>query len=271
MESELDTVLAQVNAILKTVESPQATVRPTLLYEEGWLLRLVLSSVFRGVGCLPFPVQPGARWFSESLLYSAFLPKKHGDPMAETWTHADGVVGHFAFDEATKVGLALSPDAKQFVVVEAKIYSHLSRGTTRAPDYDQAARTVACMAETLKRAGRDLSEYASLGYYVFAPESQIRLGVFESAMRRESIAAKIAERVRGHDLHWSAHSREPWLQEWALPLVERMEIACEPWESQIGKIEAQDGIFGRSLRQFYGKCLVYNGRIERTEAEQPTS
>jgi hypothetical protein len=79
-------------------------------------------------------------------------------------------------------------------------------------------------------------------------------------MRREFIAAKITDRMRGHDLHWSADNREPWLREWALPLVERTVIACGSWDSLIGKNEAQDRVFGRSLRQFYGGCLSYNGR-----------
>jgi hypothetical protein len=62
----------------------------------------------------------------------------------------------------------------------------------------------------------------------------------------------------------------PRRQRLRLPLVERVEIACESWESLIGRIEVRDEIFGRSLREFYGKCRIYNGRVERTGVEQAT-
>jgi hypothetical protein len=41
------------------------------------------------------------------------------------------------------------------VVVEAKMASGLSAGTTRAPDFNQAARNVACIAQVgARRSGR---------------------------------------------------------------------------------------------------------------------
>ncbi len=41
---------------------------PTELYSEGWRLRLVLDSAFRGSAKLPFPTLKGARWYSEARL-----------------------------------------------------------------------------------------------------------------------------------------------------------------------------------------------------------
>ena len=46
---------------------------------------------------------------------------------------------------------ALVPDSKQFIVIEAKMYSSLGGGTKKVAFYDQAARTVACMATTIER------------------------------------------------------------------------------------------------------------------------
>ena len=74
----------------------------------------------------------GAGWFSEAWLPSAFLPRYRGDPLAESRTHADGVMGHFAIGDRGAVDLALRPDAGQFVVIEAKIAGRLSPGVKNA-------------------------------------------------------------------------------------------------------------------------------------------
>jgi hypothetical protein len=130
---------------------------PTLLYNEGWFLRLVLDWFSRhDVQGHPLSFGAGARWFSEALLPSAFLARHRGDRLAESWTHADGVVGHFLIGEGGKALLRLAPEAGQLLVLEAKLFRGLSPGVTKARYYDQAARTVACMAEVLRRAERDI-------------------------------------------------------------------------------------------------------------------
>jgi hypothetical protein len=75
--------------LLGSSGSAESHLPPTILYNEGWLLRLVLSAASAGIPCLPFRFADGARWFSEALLYSAFLPRHRGDHLAEAWTHPD--------------------------------------------------------------------------------------------------------------------------------------------------------------------------------------
>ena len=181
--------------MLRAADRDAAVFPSTVLYEEGWMLRLVLSFGAEGVFCLPFSFLPGARLFSEALLYSPFLARSHGDRLAETHTHADGVVGHFRFTPTSKTGLELVSDSKQFVVVEAKMYSSLSGGTKNAPFYDQTARIVACMAATLERSQKSVSDFESIGFYVMAPDSQIKQGVFGEQMTRKSIVEKVQRRI----------------------------------------------------------------------------
>ena len=104
-------------------DTDAAVFPPTDLYNEGWMPRLVLSFGAEGISCLPFSLLPGSRWFSEALLYSPFLARHHGDELAETRTHADGVVGHFRFTPETKIGLEIVADSKQFIIMEAKLMS----------------------------------------------------------------------------------------------------------------------------------------------------
>jgi hypothetical protein len=80
---------------------------------------------------------PGAR------LPSPFLARSRRDPLGESWTHADGAVGHFTVGSIGKGDLALEPPATQFIVVEAKMFSGRSPGVKNAPRFDQAARLAA--------------------------------------------------------------------------------------------------------------------------------
>ena len=71
---------------------------PTQLYNEGWLLRLVLEWFSTQTSDThPLRFVSGARWFSEGWLPSQFLAAAGLNRLAEGWTHADGVIGHFGF------------------------------------------------------------------------------------------------------------------------------------------------------------------------------
>lgn len=230
----------------------------TLIYNEGWLLRLALAASARGVDCLPLKFQPNARWFSEALLYSAFLPRFRGDRLAESLTHADAAIGQFVFDASTKAGVVLCTQATQLIVCEAKMFSPLSPGTTHAPNYDQAARNVACMAETLRRAAKPLSRYSSLGFFVLAPASQIKGGLFDKPMSREGVRLRVAERVQMYTGEKRHGDLQRWLEDWVLPLVDRMTLKCCSWESVIERARISVPEYGASLARFYELCLKYN-------------
>jgi hypothetical protein len=144
--------------IFRSIDTPTPNTRATELYCEGWLLRLVLSAAQTGIPCLPFSFEDGSRWFAEPSLYSPFGARYRGDSDAETHTPADAAVGQFDFG-ITKTGLRLTESATQFIVLEAKIWSDLSKRTKNASDYSQATRIVACMANVLANAKRPLESY----------------------------------------------------------------------------------------------------------------
>jgi hypothetical protein len=218
--------------MLCAADTDAAMLPPTILYNEGWMLRLILSSGAEGVSCLPFSFLPGSRWFSEALLYSPFLSRFKGDLLAETHTHADGVIGHFRFAATTKTGLELVPDSKQFIVIEAKMFSSLSRGIRNAPFYDQAARTVACMAACVEKSGKSVGDLESIGFYVVAPESQIRQGVFAEQMTRDSVVEKVRRRIDQYQEDRENHARlQSWFRNTLDPLIKHIELRCWPWET----------------------------------------
>jgi hypothetical protein len=135
-------------------------------------------------------------------------------------------------------------------VCEAKLFSPLSKGTTRAPGFDQAARNVACMAEALRRAAKPVSAWASLGFFVLAPKSQIDAGVFADEISRCSIRRKIETRISAYEPE-SRCRLEAWMRQWVEPLVASIRLCSLAWEDLL---DAPDP----DLQSFYQHCLRFN-------------
>ena len=250
----LSEALKSIQEMLHSAAGSRPLFPPTQLYNEGWLLRLVLNWFSEGsVQDHPLSFAAGAKWFSEALLPSAFLARYRGDKLAESWTHADGVVGHFLVGSGGKADLSLKPEANQLLVLEAKMFSSLSSGVTNASYYDQAARNVACMAEVLHRAECHPSELATLRFSVLAPSSQIKKGVFSKLLQKESILSKVTRRAEDYE-----GDKERWFEEWFRPTLEHAAIDCMSWEELIATVQERDLPTGKSLKQFYEHCLSFN-------------
>lgn len=247
-------VIDRVAALLEECDGDQPPFPPALLFNEGWLLRVVVDWFARhGGDRYPLSVLPGARWFSEAWLPSAFLPRHRGDPLAESRTHADGVIGHFGIGNPGTAGLALDRDARQFVVLEAKLFSPLAAGVRNAPYYDQAARTVACMAEVLHRAERDACELDVLDFLILAPRARIDDGAFTWTANVDSIRRKVRLRIESY-----AGERDAWLLRWFEPTLRHLDVRCLAWEDILDVIAFHDPTAGQALDSFYGRCLAHN-------------
>ena len=253
-------ILNKVRSLLASCSANKSYFPPTILYNEGWMLRLILDC-FSNLDAQDheIAVPKGCRWYSEALLPSAFLPRNRSDPLGESWTHADGVIGHFEIGKGAKANLVLSSNATHFVVLEAKMFSKLSPGVKHATYFDQAARNIACMTEVLSRAKRSPSKLASLGFYVLAPKSQIDLGIFKNDLNRDSIREKVERRVKEY-----GGEKDNWLLENFIPAWRCMKIDVLSWEGLIDTIKKYDPDSANELEQFYALCLQYN-KIERVD------
>lgn len=250
--------------MLEACEEGKSPFPPTVLFNENWLLRLVLDWFARHPGDEGHPMAPakGASWFSEPLLPSAFLPRYKGDRLAESRTHADGVVGHLNIGRRGATDLSLRPDATQFAVIEAKIYGKLSGGVKNAPFYDQAARSIACIAEILRRADRPPSEMNSIGFFLVAPKVRIEEGTFEDDLSPRSIRRKVLARIEAY-----AGTLDPWFHAWFEPTLRSLDIRLFAWEDLLDEIAFSDMASGQLLDSFYGRCLRYN-RPQRNAAPE---
>ena len=241
--------------MLESCTSEQAVFPPAeLLYNEGWLLRIIIDWFStHSVQNHPINYPENGKWYSEALLPSAFLPRSRKDKLAESWTHADAVIGHFKIGNGGKANLTLLPDATHFAVIEAKIFSKLSAGVTHAAYYNQAARTVACIAEVLKRGARNPGEMSFLGFFLIAPKSKIVEGIFAEHMTRESIGDTVERRVNEYG---GVHKK--WLSDWFVPALDKIDIRIISWEELIETIRENDSQAGREISEFYKQCKYFN-------------
>lgn len=248
-------ILDRIASLLQSCDGDAPALPPTHLFNENWLLRLAIDWFARHPDAGPFPLAAaeGASWFAEAWLPSAFLPRFRRDKLAESWTHADGAIGHFSTGNRGWADLVLLPEARQLVVVEGKMFSRLSSGVKNAPCYDQAARTVACMAEVLRRADRHPVEMEELSYVLVAPRRRIEDNVFADELARGSILRKVRRRVEDY-----AGARDEFFREWFVPTIRRAAIHCLAWEDVVDTISFHDRPAGQELDAFYGKCLRYN-------------
>jgi hypothetical protein len=242
--------------ILGTIVGETPQLLPTILFNEGWMLRLVLDSCTR----LPseahrLALPAGTRWFSEALLPSAFLMETRADKLGESFTHADGVIGHLDVSLRDNALLKVHQQATHFVVTEAKMSSALSPGVKNAAFYNQAARNVACIAEILRRGGRSPDQFHQIGFYVLAPQDAIDEGRFSPEIQRDNIDIIVKKRVQQYD-----GRKDSWFQEWFTPLLTRIDVDCISWESILAVIESHGDEGAAKLRGFYESCRKYNPR-----------
>ena len=252
------TPLERIGEMFRLASTDNRMFPATVFYNEGWLLRLVLDWLSRQHlegNLLAF--SPGARWYSEALLPSQFLARQRPDHLAEGWTHADGVIGHVLIGDSALADTRLADDASQFLVAEAKLFSSLSPRVTNAAYFDQAARSVACIAEVLFRGRRRPEHFSSLGFFVLAPQGQIRAHVFSAEVSKDSIQSKVSKRVSEYPSP-AREDKEQWLREWFVPTLLQMKIECIAWEDIVESISTIDANFGSQLSDYYGHCLRFS-------------
>jgi hypothetical protein len=243
-----------LSQLIASFDPQNPSFRPTEIYNENWLTKIVLNqaSFIKDTG-YPLGFLPGSTWYSESQLPTAFKPRHRGDPLGESRTNADGVIGHIVVGKRAKVDLELERGARHFTVVESKIGSALSSGVTHARYFDQAARYVACMAEVMAIAGIRPASLDRLDFIVLAPEHAIRQGTFSNEMKRSSIEAKVKRRISEY-----AGELDRWLLKHFEPTLNHLRLHLLSWENAIKWISSHKPGAAGELNEFYSRCLQFN-------------
>lgn len=245
------TALERITQLLAQCASNDRHLPPTALYNEGWMLRLILDWCSEHPSAVQsFVFLPGSRWYSEALLPSRFGGKGGA---REGFTHADGVIGHFGFRPGGRGDIELAQDARPLSVVEAKMGSLLSSGTSNAPLYNQAARNVACMAHLTAVANREASTLEYLSFTVIAPQQRITERAFDAQLGLESLMDSVRARTK---MFMGAH--DDWLALHFETLLGCCRVEGVSWEQTIEAIAVIDPTTGDDLKGFLTLCLKHN-------------
>jgi hypothetical protein len=163
------------------------------------------------------------------------------------------VIGHFQIGNQAKADFELSPTPSQFIVLEAKMLSPLSPGITNARYYDQAARSVACMAEAISLSGVELGQIDNIGFYVLAPKASIDKGTFDRYLSKSSLQEKVHRRVSAYEGKFKG-----WLKNSFHPTLDVIQIESLSWEYILNWISTNKTDIKNDLEQYYQLCLEFN-------------
>lgn len=231
--------------IIKSIETSQPNVNPTVIYNEGWMTRLlVIESIQEKLKLESIDFSNISNWTSEALISSPFIQTKSH---REGYTHADIAIGDFRVDYLKRGEIEIQADAKLFGIIEAKMGSNLSQGTTHVSDYNQACRNLVCIASNIINK-TDCKTF----FYVVAPESKISHHQVQAQIELQFVLKQIEQRF---NLHSSENDIIQKLPE-VISYVKQCDIKVISYEEWISLITNTDA---KSLLQsFYEKSKKWN-------------
>jgi hypothetical protein len=238
----LNELLALYDAGLVNRDEPKSMFPGTEIFNERWLLRLVLKKWLDGsggskFGFLPFPED--ARAYSEGQLYTPFRGGAH----RERNTHVDGIVGDFSIPD-TKSGIRLNSGMSYIAAFESKLYSALSPGVRYAPAYDQLSRTAACLINSILRADPKPGYVA----HVVVVRAKDNRHIKPDKYRRDRIGRTIADRLAAFTPSAERSGTiERFTAGWK-EVLENVEFHFLTWEEVVAYL-SDDG-----LTRFYDQC-----------------
>ncbi len=234
--------------IINTIETSKANINPTIIYNEGWMTRLlVYYSIQEQIKIKEIDFSLINHWTSEALISSPFVK---ASKLREGYTHADIALGDFNVKYENRGEIIVCPKASQFGIIEAKMKSPLSKGTTHAKDYNQASRNITCIAH-------NTSLDCNTFFYVALPECKLpkknRAGsTIAKIIDKEEIKRQIKKRLSPFVLNEIAEINENDI----LLKVEKCEVGLITYEEWIEKFT--DTKIKETLNDFYSNCIKWN-------------
>lgn len=249
-----------LNKLFEFFEYWEKHTHPTEFYNEGWLLKVLVYAITDfGKTEHPLYVNEKEQFFSEGLLRSPFLTKGEKNPFAESHTHADGAIGKFIIGTDSTKGL-LKLTGHKLNIFEAKINSGFSKNVTNASFYNQAARYVACIVETIDDADKiETLNDLSIGFYLVVPKDQFekKNKNFKKFIDRKHILDTVKRRVDQYKDEDDYEERIEWFETKFKPVLEKIVIEPLFYEDIITKLEGYTYI--NEIKGFYDLCIEHNG------------
>jgi hypothetical protein len=234
-----------ISGILYASHTQRTNLSPTILYNEGWMIRiLVAASIESGIKLPGVDFSCINYWYSEGLLSSPFL--RSNNKLAEGYTHADMAIGNFEVGHDGKGDLKVIGKTGIFGVIEAKMGSPLARGTKNAPDYNQASRNLACIAFNTLYTNHKIS------FAVVAPAKKITKHRMKEKAGMDLMLKQIETRFNSYSGDEMVYSLRDSVLDRASTCICSV-ISYEDWiDLFIGTDTEKD------LTVFYERCLEFN-------------
>lgn len=233
--------------ILSRCSNSTSNISPTILYNEGWMTRLLVAvSIDTGIQFQDIDFGKIQYWYSEGLLSSPFLAKTRTDTLAEGYTHADMTLGDFMVDSSNRGDISIKGSDGIFGVIEAKMGSKLSAGTKNAPNYNQASRNLACIAFNT------LSTSHNIFFFVVAPEKKIAEHEIRQQVNLNVMLEQIANRFDSYDRSSHVYT----LKQKVLQRASSCACSVISYESWLDKLTTHSSY--SSLVEFKERCYAFN-------------
>jgi len=228
--------------IIRSINNNQIpNINPTEIYNEGWMTRLlVYISIKQKIKLLEYLDFSQIRnWTSEGLISSPFILAERN---REGYTHADMVLGDFQVNFKERGQIKVLDKAKLFGIIEAKMGSNLSQGTSYVKEYNQASRNLACISYNSDNSCKTF-------FGVVAPEIMIKKHRIEKQIRKEFLIRQIKSRYKLSELTIDNELIDRVLK------CETFVVSYENWISLL------DGKDKSNVKDFYNNCRIWN-RLE---------
>jgi hypothetical protein len=236
-------LLNQIIDIIKTVESKNSNINPTIIYNEGWMLRLLIQqSITEQLIVHGLDFSKIKNWTSEALISSPFVFAK---VRREGYTHADAALGDFDVDYSKRGEIIVAKNASIFGIIEAKMGSNLSQGTTHAKNYNQASRNITCIAHNTR-----CNSACEIFFFIAAPQSTIDNHELQEQLNQTTI--QIKHRFGAYPEDDSVRDNMDTI----LYIAAKMRKEVISFEEWLGAIQDQHA--KKDLQDFYCKCLKWN-------------
>jgi len=234
--------------IIKSINLSNPNINPTEIYNEGWMTRLfVYFSIQDKLTIKNIDFSEIKNWCSEAVISSPFQPRMRGDKLGEGFTHADMTIGDFKVDFNTSGEIILDKSAEKFGIIEAKMGSNLSQGTKNAPNYNQASRNLACIAEkTLE------SNSCKTFFGIVAPKTQLKLHKLDEQIDKEFMLLQITKRFEMYPEEFRLKKRMNEILEKA----KKTEVWVMSYEEWLDSFTKNETI--KELSDFYEKAKKWN-------------
>jgi hypothetical protein len=250
-----------LKTIMKVFESinskngKKSNLLPTELYNESWMLRLILhwfnKDENRGKRFKDIPISMNctSSWFSEGRLGTVFPDEKY--------TRADGTYGDIIIGDNGYSDVKLVTGCSQFVITEAKMFSTFSHKITKYSNYNQAARNIVCMCHIVEKSKQEIDDIA---FYTLLPQSQIDGELtFKDFTNEVHIKKTVTERIEKYkNDNQNYENLLKWYKNVFIPFFTEIKIELISWEKIIEVIFSNDLDYGKMLKDYYNKCIIYN-------------